>query len=392
MSTFSKLKRAFGFGPNEDDEIIADDPEINVSSHEASPGGETNMSIMPDSVTDIDLMTSNIFEHVVIQFNSALPDFLKSSVDSERQKKYLYETLSADIKNHLSTIESNVMTRLEESWHSERNRLQADLKQLEQNAREIESKRADLKEKQLSADRQRRALSDRVRDLEKQIMSLEAEKEQYELETKSLVNKVKVAQVYEKDLEAMREQVAYLQSELNKRSQQVADTENPEISESAVSDEELKRLRDIENEYNILISTLGDLEKKMDEVQVETEAKNNEIKSLRDELASLKNQPSGPSDEVIQLTNRLTSVQAELEVALKAIEAAEHRAQKAEKALESAQKQSPQQVRQPKRQPVSLDDDIITDTDWTISTPVRKQRKNNNNKRDRNDEGELSLW
>ncbi len=60
------------------------------------------------------------------------------------------------------------------------------------------------KQAQLSAERQKRALSERVHDLESKVLKLEADCEQYDLEKKSLMNKLKVASVKEDDIEAMR--------------------------------------------------------------------------------------------------------------------------------------------------------------------------------------------
>ncbi|MDE6397477.1 MAG: hypothetical protein K2K84_09410, partial [Muribaculaceae bacterium] len=168
---FNKLKKVFGFSDSEDDELINDDPDISPSSESEATVRESAQ--LPDTVADLDITSEKIFEHVVVEFNKSLPSFLQNSVDPEKQRKFLFDTLNSDIKAHFQSLEQQMMSKLEEKWHSERERLQSDLKQLEQTAKDIESKRASIKEKQLSAERQRRALSERVRDLEKQIMTLE---------------------------------------------------------------------------------------------------------------------------------------------------------------------------------------------------------------------------
>lgn len=388
---FNKIKRAFGFSDPEDDELISDDPDIISSS------SETELTVresenLPDRIEDLDLTSQKIFEHVVDEFNKALPSFLRDSVDPDKQQKFLFDTLNSDIKAHFQNLEKQMMSRLEEKWHSERERLQTDLKQLEQTAKDIESKRASIKEKQLSAERQRRALSDRVRDLEKQIMTLEAEKEQYELETKSLVNKVKVSQVYEKDIEAMREQVAYLQSEVDKYKNASSGESQATVSQiDQETQKELERLAKIETDYNTLIATLDEFEKKMDDVQRETETKNAEIKNLKKRLEEVQatNEHGVSSEEVQRLQNKLASTEAELEMAMKAVTAAEARAQKAEASLKMTKEKSP---KAPGSTNPGFDDDILNGTEWAITSPVRRPRKTSQTKKDRGDEGELSLW
>ena len=389
---FNKLKRAFGFSAPDDDTLIQDDPEIN--SNQTIDLSESTSAALPDTSIDIEQTTQKIFEHVVIEFNKALPAFLQNSIDSEKQQKFLFDSLDNDIKEHFKSLELQVMAKLDQQWRKERERLQSDLKQLELTAKDIDNKRADIKEKQLSAERQRRALSDRVRDLEKQIMTLEAEKEQYELETKSLVNKVKVSQVHEKELDSMREQIVSLQNEL-KNYKQNSSAPAPAAIPAAASvseepdpaiQEELKRLKGIETDYNEIVESLGEFEKKMDEVQHETELKNKEIENLTKQLETLS--PAIPVNEEIRgLQDKLASTKAELEEALKKAQTAEIRAQKAEAALNAKER-----LQRPHRETQIFDDDILNGTEWAITSPVKRPRKTTSNKKDKTDDGELSLW
>ena len=59
----------------------------------------------------------------------------------------------------------------------------------------------DLKAMRASADRQKRTFNERIRDLERQLAAAMAEKEQYDLEVKSLMNKLKVQQVQQSDVQ-----------------------------------------------------------------------------------------------------------------------------------------------------------------------------------------------
>ena len=203
---FKSIKKAFGFV--DDDELISDDPEAEAPS-------------LPDSVSEANESTpqqpninaDRIFSHVVEVFNASLPGFLKAGANAEAQRRYLYDTLSADIKAHLDSLEAQAREACESRWRNDRDSLNQKVRQIEARSKELEEKKIELSQKQLSADRQKRALSDRVHDLEKQLSKLAADREQYELENKSLVNKLKVAGVFEKENEELRDELNRLQAE-----------------------------------------------------------------------------------------------------------------------------------------------------------------------------------
>lgn len=369
----SKLKKALGFG-GDNDELISDDPDIQSTAPELRQPVTDN-----NSTSDADNISQRIFEHVVLEFNKALPSFLADSVDAERQKAYLFRTLSDDIKAHLATLENEQTQRLQESWRAERDKLKEDLKTLGETAKDIEAKRAELRTAQLSSERQRRALTDRVHDLEKQILSLEADKEQMDLEIKSMLNKVKVAGVYEKDNQALREQLAALQSELNKSRVASAsgDDTTAEPTQPAVDQAELKRLQDIEKEYNEMLQKIAQFEEQMNKVEQITETKDARIKELTAESHKLKEQ--------LEKTNaNLAKVKEERDLAV--ANAAK---------TPDVENTAAEPPTFPARASIPGTDDILNDTDWIVnSTPRRpkserpKSRKNHNN----NDDGQMSLW
>ena len=78
----------------------------------------------------------------------------------------------------------------------------------------LEQQRSALREQQLSADRRRRALADRVTDLEAQLAKSDAEREQFELENRSLLNKLKVADIQPSVVEEMSKEIESLRKQL----------------------------------------------------------------------------------------------------------------------------------------------------------------------------------
>ncbi|MDE6042267.1 MAG: hypothetical protein K2G07_01805, partial [Muribaculaceae bacterium] len=260
MSFLNKLRRALGL---DDDSIFENEPNtavLNDDSDEArhdlpAPQAETTGRQAPPRAR-----VEDIFNHVVAQFNEAMPDFLARSVDPELQKKLLYDNLDKGLKEYLAALETDADTRCEARWSNDQATLRTEMDSLRQKAEQIEQQRADIRERQLSADRQKRALSERLRDLENQVGRLEAEREQYDLENKSLLNKMKVIAVQNPDidmnaigdlpplqseeLEALKAENARLQDELKQAADRHA------IANELYNDEQRRlkaALRDVED-------------------------------------------------------------------------------------------------------------------------------------------------
>lgn len=218
MSFFNKISRMFGFGNDSDADEFADELVAGEDNAEELAAGEqqaeaplADVPTLPEVDPD---MKARIFEGVVEIFNKSLPDFLARSVDPAAQRRLLLEAMDKSASDYLSTLmlsaeqyaEKKLKVAVEAS-HREAEKLKNDMAQLEQ-------QRASLREAQLSADRRRRALADRVNDLESKLATAEAEREQFELENKSLLNKLKVADVQPALVEDLTKEVERLKAAL----------------------------------------------------------------------------------------------------------------------------------------------------------------------------------
>ena len=192
MSFFDAFKRALGFGPDPDlisDSDTVDDPDVVAESADASEPrkeAEDSSADTPAAPSVDPDIKARIFDGAVAVFNEALPSFLRDTVDAGAQSKKLAEALDKGLDEYLT----NLMSVAEQYAEARR-----DAEKLRADMQLIEQQRVSLREQQLSADRRRRALSDRVTDLEQQLANAEAEREQYELENRSLLNKLRVADV-----------------------------------------------------------------------------------------------------------------------------------------------------------------------------------------------------
>lgn len=231
MAFFKNIKRSFGFSDAEDDENELEYEEIvidaGVKKRNQKADYSTQSTFQQEKFTSspssavggdderLKKMQLKIFEGVVDLFNKSLPDFLKSCVDEQAQRQYIFDSLDKSLRDYIVNISAEARRVCESQWDKERTKIMAEMIEIKSKYREIESTRDDWKRQQLSAERQKRALSARLHDLEVQVASLEAEKEQYDLENKSLINKLKVSNLKDVDVEALQDEVARLQAALN---------------------------------------------------------------------------------------------------------------------------------------------------------------------------------
>lgn len=168
--------------------------DVSPSAGQSDPqGGDDVTGGRPDP--------SLIFERVVEVFNTSLPDFLQKSVDPARERRELYEALDASMKEYFERQEKNAERRIQGRYQADSLRLQEQIDELRQKARREEEVNSNAKNLQLSAERQKRALSERVHELEKQLATIEAENEQYILENKTMANKLRLATMSDREVD-----------------------------------------------------------------------------------------------------------------------------------------------------------------------------------------------
>ncbi len=265
-----------------------------------------------------------IFEHVVEIFNSALPEFLAKSVDPAAQRKLLFDSLDESIKEYILRLAEEANRESELRWQTERNRLLSEIDSHKEKAHKAEENQSESKNRQLSAERQKRALTERIHDLESQVTRLEAEHEQFELENKSLINKIRVSSIQEGDNDALKEEIAHLK-------QQLADAMAGKAPISNESSDEAERLKEenkvLANDIELLKAKqelddamVKDLNAIAAEAKQQLKEKEEEIASLSAALNELKasrktdlDRISVAESELIELRNKLTFATDELQ-------------------------------------------------------------------------------
>ncbi len=222
MSFISSIKRAFGFGSDEDDELYADtvvsetsdtgtQAQSDASDASAQPAAEAGQPQAPAIDPEV---KAKIFHGVVAVFNEALPDFLNRSVDPEAQSRRLSEMLDDGLNAYLDSLVKSACDYAESKVRAASDNARQESSRLRSELQQLEHQRSSIREQQLSAERRRRALDDRVKDLEGQLADVESQREQYELENRSLLNKLKVADFQPGVVEEMSAQIEQLKAQL----------------------------------------------------------------------------------------------------------------------------------------------------------------------------------
>lgn len=208
-----------GFGPDDDYDEVADDIDVVESEPTTlapaavaeSVEGLSEVPTLPEISPD---MKAKIFDGAVAVFNSTLPDFLKRSVDPKAQARLLAESIDRGVDEFLNGLMLKAEQYAEGKLKTATEQAQRESEKLRADVQQIEQQRTQLREQQLSADRRRRALSERVADLEGQLAKVEAEREQFELENRSLLNKLKVADIQNGGVEELHRHIEDLQAQL----------------------------------------------------------------------------------------------------------------------------------------------------------------------------------
>lgn len=368
MAIFGKLKKAFGFSDTDIEEEYSDDlpsaavkplkklndrpadtPREAVDGEQLS-GEHKNNSVSTSDEEDQALkhVPDEIFESVVRFFNDSLPQFLRDSLDVEKQRRQIYDSLDQSMKEYLQGLSESMRRSVERRYADDQSELRREMDAIKSRSRQIEEQSSELKELKLSAERQKRALTERVHDLESRIASFDAEREQYELENKSLVNKLRSASVQENDMQTLseenktlREQIRTLKTgidpdaagELESLKQQLKEAEEKilgrEADLEALGADKIQLLEDVDllkKKCEIADAMINDLNKRASSAQKALSEKEAETAELKLSVADLKEKLEKTEDNsaedprVAELSSRLEDAESRLASADSALE------------------------------------------------------------------------
>lgn len=352
MSFLNKIRTAFGFSVSEvENELNSDDlgrdatvtplsqrrKEVTEPSHDSTldinNADTAKPAAAPEGMPEFpSAMPQEIFQTVVRIFNESMPPFIRQSVDEKAQQKYIYDSLDESMKEYIKSLSDIAARRTEMMYEADRNRLNREMQSIKEKSKRIADTSIEMKEQKLSAERQKRALTERVHDLEQQIDTLLAEKEQFELENKSLANKLRVVSTCRgEDGDAMPDpeseaRIAELTTRLDEANRQLGEA-NDKLDEANKQIE--KYASDVDTfktRCEIADAMINDLNHKASAANA-SQAEKDSLQSKLDETAAL----------VDKLKEENDSLADKLRLASQQLEAKEEELQNANDEIEESQ-------------------------------------------------------
>ncbi len=205
MAFFRSIKRAFGFSDNGDEpndeldgingERAAKRPYVNPFKTDDEPAKESGSLEGTTSETSSDEVTEQLLMEVIAIVNRNLPPFVVDNLDVEAERKSIGEELKPSVDAFMKQIKAEVAN----SHQNDKSTI------------------TELQEKVKTTEAQRRAVLAKYNDMQNKVANLEGEREQLELENKSLLNKIKVMKVKAGDTDFSDIDEAVASMESNKR-------------------------------------------------------------------------------------------------------------------------------------------------------------------------------
>lgn len=457
MSFLSSFKKALGFPDEYDDN---DDPDFKSDPDEAEAQRKPDADVKNNGEEDAaecdtadsmparsEKLAGEIFDGVLELFNSTQPEFVQRSINTEEQRKFVIDNINAGVRKRLEEELEHARAAAERQVKSQQNKSAEEFSSLKKQYHALQQQCEELQTARLSSDRQRRALTDRVRDLEKQALGFEAEREQFQLENRSMANKLRVAAVRQNadsDTEAemqrlageiveLNERVAGLQKEVEAKSMELdaSKAENSRLTEEMANmsnddtltaeqeqamaeiEEQIRQFEKIKKKKDAKIAELNSSlslnATHIAQLESDLSARDNTIKELTAECDSLRKtietnlyahatSENELKEEIKRLTELVNAAQAP-ETQKKPRKQNKKREQAVEKPVEAEQ---PAQTTGTVK--LSAIDELMDNTDWFVAPepiPVKTDPEVEEDfgykeppakKTARDDDKQLSLW
>lgn len=427
MSIIKSIKKAFGFPEEYDDtEFTESESDSVITMNSSAESSTTAIQELPvEQEPDIEEMSGAIFDAVIELFNATQPEFVKECLSIESQRRYILSHINEEIKQLLKKQIAVAKAKGERQWQAERKKMADDLVSVKADVKALKNQRDEFRTAQLSETRQKRALKDRIHDLETKITTLEAEKEQFQLENRSMVNKLRVANVRnssgnaddEAEIMRLATENVKLQDNINLLRDKLAaaETQIKELQSSAHDEDNLEDLKEIEEQIkqfeqikekkDAKITALSKSVKQKEqdiaqlksiigEHQQTTEKLQEEIKSLRNTIDANLRSHAISENELKQKINELSDNSQSKTVEQSVIEN-----------NTETQQEEPIESSKPKQNvKISVIDELMQNTDWFVAptltpNPVRKTEPDDSfgykepvRKPTRENDNQLSLW
>lgn len=286
MGVYNFIKRMFGFSveDEEDEQVEPTQPEpyINPFKKETPKAEATEVTPAETTADHESSLSDEITNKIIEILNAGLPDYAKSSIDINAEKKFVNNLLGETLNSFSQKVKATATDSIKSKQQAEMINIEKEKAIIEKSLSESKTKIEELRTRLQSSELQRNAAKERIQQLENRVNSAEAERDQFQLETKSLMNKLKVASFNNDANNSLNEEI----DRLNKEKEELKtslDNAQKEIADKQSS-----------NEANIAAiaekdNTIGELQKQLEIINESIQQDNSKetIENLQKEIKSL---------------------------------------------------------------------------------------------------------
>lgn len=286
MGVYNFIKRMFGFSveDEEDEQVEPTQPEpyINPFKKETPKAEATEVTPAETTADHESSLSDEITNKIIEILNAGLPDYAKSSIDINAEKKFVNNLLGETLNSFSQKVKATATDSIKSKQQAEMINIEKEKAIIEKSLSESKTKIEELRTRLQSSELQRNAAKERIQQLENRVNSAEAERDQFQLETKSLMNKLKVASFNNDANNSLNEEI----DRLNKEKEELKtnlDNVQKEIADKQSS-----------NEANIAAiaekdNTIAELQKQLEIINESIQQDNSKetIENLQKEIKSL---------------------------------------------------------------------------------------------------------
>ena len=276
----------FGFSveDEEDEQVEPTQPEpyINPFKKETPKAEATEVTPAETTADHESSLSDEITNKIIEILNAGLPDYAKSSIDINAEKKFVNNLLGETLNSFSQKVKATATDSIKSKQQAEMINIEKEKAIIEKSLSESKTKIEELRTRLQSSELQRNAAKERIQQLENRVNSAEAERDQFQLETKSLMNKLKVASFNNDANNSLNEEI----DRLNKEKEELKT--NLDNAQKEIADKESS------NEANIAAiaekdNTIAELQKQLEIINESIQQDNSKetIENLQKEIKSL---------------------------------------------------------------------------------------------------------
>ena len=318
MSFFGGLKRALGWSGDDEDEDYISYNSSSSNSYETQEMKQDNevKSVEVVNFNESDDIPEGVFDGLIEIINANLSPMVLKCLDIDAEKKYLYEALGPGFNAFVKDTREKSLSVARAQWDKEKDALNQKVEDFKSSCDAAENEMNEMKAMKMSEERQKMALKERLRILEDQVAKAEAEKEQYDLENKSLLNKLKVSQVRSEANEEAEKEIIELKAEIARLKAQTTNEASDESSEALKEEYNAKMevnnalINELRTEATKNKELLNEAEKTIEELQNKLTEKEAQFTKVSDEYNKLVAEHETMSNEMAEMSENLSVLDA----------------------------------------------------------------------------------